>query len=488
MNAFITVVGLGPGDPAALTREAWEVLAAAEEVHFRTLLLPGVGALPSGYTRHSFDHLYEELDEYSQIYQAIVDRLLQLAHQSAGVVYAVPGDPTVGEATVHGLLEGAAAGAIKVRLVHGISFIEPCLGALQLDALDGLAIADALSLAANHHPPFAPDQPALIGQLHLRQLATDVKLTLMNQYPDDHEVAVVRDAMLATQRVERMPLYQLDHAREGESEFNALTTLFVPPLLESSSFEALQDVVAHLRAPEGCPWDREQTHQSLRRHLMEEAYETLGALDSEDMAALREELGDLLLQIVLQAQIATESGDFQMADVIAGIRSKLLRRHPHVFSDLEVEGVDQVLRNWEHLKEAERDLKGDDAGLFDGLPEALPSLAQAAELQDRASRMGFDWPSIEGVLAKVAEEVREIEGEADPARKASELGDLLFALVNYARWIHVDAESELRSANLRFRLRFQRMGELAQSQGKRLEQLSLAEMDELWEKAKEEGP
>jgi tetrapyrrole methylase family protein/MazG family protein len=257
--------------------------------------------------------------------------------------------------------------------------------------------------------------------------------------------------------------------------------LYVPALPLDSSFETLQNTVARLRAPDGCPWDREQTHQSLRKHLLEEAYEALAALDEDDLGGLKEELGDLLLQIVLQVQIATEQSNFRMADVVAGIQVKLIRRHPHVFGDLQVSGIDQVLRNWEHFKEQETG-----TGPLAGVPRSFPALAQAAELQGRASRLGFDWPSAAGVRVKVQEELDEIDAAADPQAQAREIGDLLFTVVNYARWLDADPESELRQANQRFRSRFDRMTALSREQGSRLEDLPPEEMNRLWEAVKRE--
>ena len=245
-------------------------------------------------------------------------------------------------------------------------------------------------------------------------------------------------------------------------------------------------MVAHLRAPEGCPWDREQTHQTLRNHLMEEAYEALEAIDRDDMPALKEELGDLLLQIVLQTQIATETGTFLMIDVIRHIREKLIRRHPHVFTDLELEEVDAVLHNWEALKEEERNHQGSNKGLLDGVPRGLPALAQADEIQARVARVGFDWPGIEGVVAKLEEELQEVAAAKTEQERAFELGDLLFSVVNYARWLEVDPEAALRQANARFRKRFRAVEENARERAIRLAELSIDELEDLWQKAKEQ--
>jgi tetrapyrrole methylase family protein/MazG family protein len=304
----------------------------------------------------------------------------------------------------------------------------------------------------------------------------------MNAYPADHQVILIHAAGTDMPAIERLPLFQVDQS----DKIGILTTLVVPPLSNRSSFEALQETVAHLRAPEGCPWDQEQTNQSLRPHVLEEAYEVVAALDKEDMQALKEELGDLLLQIVLQAQIATESDDFRMGEVIAGINDKLIRRHPHVFADLIVEDVDQVLRNWESLKAEEQKLDGGTRGLLEGVPTALPALSQAYELQMRAAQVGFEWPDIQGVIQKIREELEEWQQAETRADAAAEMGDLLFALVNYARWMSLDAEAELQRANRKFRARFDYIEQQAKAKGMKVGEMSLEEMDAIWEESKTE--
>ena len=251
-------------------------------------------------------------------------------------------------------------------------------------------------------------------------------------------------------------------------------------------FQTLVDIMARLRAPGGCPWDRQQTFDTIKSYLLEETYEALEALDEDDLGSLKEELGDLLLQVVLQVQIATEAGEFRMADVIGSINEKILRRHPHVFGNLKVEEVRDVLHNWEALKAVEREEKGDGEGLLDGVPRGLPGLAQAAEIQARVARVGFDWPELEGVLAKIKEELTEAQEASGAEAIEGEVGDLLFAVVNYARWKEVDPEAALRMANRRFRRRFGKLEEKARALGRPLASLELKHLDALWEAAKEE--
>jgi tetrapyrrole methylase family protein/MazG family protein len=313
------------------------------------------------------------------------------------------------------------------------------------------------------------------------QVAADLKLTLMNCYPDDHPVVLLHDAGTRKAYLEHLALHEIDRSQS----IGVRTSLYVPAREGEGSLESFQETIARLRAPDGCPWDREQTHQSLAPHLMEEAYEALHALDTDDMTALCEELGDLLLQIVIQVQIASEEGDFLMGDVIAGINAKLVRRHPHVFGDVQVSGVEQVLQNWEALKHEERKENGAGKGLLDGVPLTLPALAQSAEIQRRVARVGFDWPELEGVLAKVAEELNELLEAGSEERRGAEMGDVLFAVVNYARWLGIDPESALRQAAQRFRRRFGEIEGAARQSGRPLERLSPGEMDRLWEAAKD---
>ncbi|MGD8245114.1 MAG: nucleoside triphosphate pyrophosphohydrolase [Anaerolineae bacterium] len=478
----ITIVGLGPGDARHLTREAWEVLKAADEVWLRTERHPTVAGLPPTLTVHSFDHLYEEAREFSQVYEVIAGRVLQLGQRPRGVVYAVPGHPLVGEASVGAILSRADPQAVCIRIVEGLSFVEPTLTALGIDALEGLQIVDAIELSTHHHPPLNPDFPALVGQLYSRLLASDVKLTLMNQYPDEHEVALVHAAGTLEQRIVRRPLYALDREAEADAPVGHLTTLFVPPLAGVTGFEGLQETVAHLRAPEGCPWDREQTHESLRTGLLEEAYEAVTAIDQGDTEALLEELGDLLLQVLLQTQIATEAGEFRMPDVIAGIDGKLKYRHPHVWGGRSVEGTLEVLHNWEELK---REEKGDRSSVLDGVPSALPALQQADTYGQRVARVGFDWADVSGVADKVREELAELESAPTQEHQEAELGDLLFAVANWARWLGVDPETALRRANARFARRFRSVESAARERGLDIEELSIDELEALWQEAKE---
>ncbi|MBZ0307332.1 MAG: MazG family protein, partial [Anaerolineae bacterium] len=248
----ITVVGLGPGHEDDVTRRAWRLLHESKPLYLRTTRHPVVETLQRSY--ESFDALYETTDNFEKLYETIVERVLEAAREHDEIMYAVPGHPLVGEQTVTLLLQ--KAGEATVEIVDGLSFIEPSIRLLGIDAMAGLQIQDAAEIAQLYHPPLNPDLPVLLGQVYSRAVASDVKLTLMNQYPDEHPVVLLHGAGLPTAIQENLALYEIDRS----PHIAHLTTLYVPPLPRASSFEYFQDIIAHLRAPEGCPWDREQTH------------------------------------------------------------------------------------------------------------------------------------------------------------------------------------------------------------------------------------
>ena len=254
-----------------------------------------------------------------------------------------------------------------------------------------------------------------------------------------------------------------------------------------SEFQTLVDIVALLRAPGGCPWDREQTHESLKRNLLEEAHEALEAIDGGDPEVLTEELGDLLVQIAFHADIAREAGTFEMGDVVERINRKLIRRHPHVFGDEKVSDAREVERNWERIKAEERAASGNRKSPVDGIPAILPALAAAQLMQDRVARAGFEWDDISGVLDKLTEEVEELRRAETHEEKVHELGDVFFVLVNLSRWIDTHAEDVLRQANNRFRSRYLGMEQLASERGLDFESLPLDEKEELWQEVKRMG-
>jgi len=359
------------------------------------------------------------------------------------------------------------------------SLIASVFDTLRLIPPPKLTLLEARTLSSAHVPPYPPDLPALLMGVDSPELAAHIREVLLAVYPGEHEVHLVGG--------QRSKVERLSDLGPSTFDFRPSTCIYIPPMTDGTSFESFHEIVAHLRAPNGCPWDREQTHESLRTHLLEEAYESLSAMDEGNVPDMREEFGDLLLQIVLNSQIAAEAGEFVITDVIKHIHDKIIRRHPHVFGDVRLDGVKGVLQNWERLKEEEREKKKEEKGLLDGVPMALPALTQAQEYQDRAARVGFDWPEIEGVLDKVREEIEEIKNAENLDEVTAELGDLFFVLVNLARWRRVDAESALRATNAKFKKRFAYVERGAKRQGKNFSEMTLEQMDALWDEAKNAG-
>ncbi len=251
-------------------------------------------------------------------------------------------------------------------------------------------------------------------------------------------------------------------------------------------FCRLVEIMSRLRSPEGCPWDREQTHQTLKKDLVEETYETVDAIDSGDMEELCGELGDLLLQIVFHAELACEKDDFCIDDVLKGINAKLIRRHPHVFADAAASCAEEVIDRWEKIKSGEKGFQGR-TSVLDGVPKTLPALSQAMKISKKAARAGFEWPNIDAVVNKLEEEVEELKEElktGDSERISEEIGDLLFTVVNVARWQNIDPEDSLRQMIRRFSARFRCIEDAAKKSGRSIEDMTIEEMDAVWEAAK----
>ncbi|HEX6506887.1 MAG TPA: nucleoside triphosphate pyrophosphohydrolase [Chloroflexota bacterium] len=498
----LTIIGLGPGSWDSLTVEAADVLQNASEVYVRTSVHPSVTPIQErvpGVAFRSFDSLYETLSSFDAIYQRIVEVVIGLAQRSGGVIYAVPGSPSMSETTVRLLIEQLRDIAIPIRLVQGLSFIEPTLAAAGISDAPWLEVLDAteVSLMSGENAlgevPGLPHRTAwrapvptsqlLVSQLYDRQTASGVKLWLGRYYPDSHEVLLVRPESPDGQRVQQLPLYELDRR-----EVDHRTTLFVPPLAETENvrtFPGLMQLTRTLRAPGGCPWDREQTHASLKPHLLEETYEVLDALDSGEPALLAEELGDLLFQITIHSQIAAEEGTFTIEDVIEGIMRKLIGRHPHVFGEVKLNSAQDVRHAWESFKQREKPKR---TSVLQEIPRGLPALPQSNLMQKRAASVGFEWPSVAEVIAKVEEELEELRAEIDANapknQQTEEYGDILFALVSVGRHLRIDPEEALRLANRKFAERFQYVERRVAAEGKSLRDLGPEQLDEYWNEAK----
>ncbi|MBA3823029.1 MAG: nucleoside triphosphate pyrophosphohydrolase [Ktedonobacterales bacterium] len=496
-SGSLTIVGLGPGAWEDVTVAAQQTLEAAPRLIFRTLRHPTVEALRTrrpDLTLASFDEMYEQADGWQGLYVEMAERLLAVA-ATEPLTYAVPGHPLIGEASVR--LVGALAQerGIPTRIIAGLSFIEPICARLNLDPIaDGLQIVDATELADLQPQQIAgaltTTRPLLISQVFNRRMASAAKLALLEVFPPTWEVTLVQAAGLPEERVRAVPLGEADR----DDFADHLTSLYVPALPPASlqalrTPEALRYVVARLRAPDGCPWDRQQTHASLTPYVLEEAAEVADAIEefAEDPMHLAEELGDLLLQVYLHTEIAQEEDAFTIGDVFEAITAKLIRRHPHVFGDVAVTGADQVVANWEAIKRTER-ADADGQPPFESrlkrIPRHTAALAATHDTQRRAVKAGFDWPTLDDWVAKLHEETRELVEATTPEAQADELGDLLFTVVALARRLDIDAEMALRAANGKFRRRFQQMEMLAHTRGLAFEELDRDTHLRLWGEAK----
>ncbi len=480
MTGKIIIAGLGPGAAGHITKETFDAFAAADEVLLRTAIHPSVDELiAEGISFSSCDEYYNK-EDFASVYAAIADTCLAKA-QGKNIVYAVPGSPMVAERTVEILREKAPSAGIEMSFLPAISFLDVVFTELAVDPSVGLAVVDALSGA----PLPGCWLPLIVTQVYSTQVASDLKLNLMEKYPDEHEVVFLRNLGMSDQEIRRIPLFELDR----QKHIDHLTSLYVPPLAEGEmDITPLVETMATLRATDGCPWDREQDHKTLRRYLVEEVYEVIEAIENNDVPELCGELGDLLLQVVFHARIAEERGLFTMQQVVDGIVEKMHRRHPHVFGTVKVGGSAEVLANWEEIKKEE--YHGKRKTVLDGVSKGLPALMRSFKLQSKAAKVGFDWPDTTGVWEKIYEEIAELKEalvESDQAAIEHELGDILFALANLARHIGCEPEVALTAANNRFSRRFALVEEYVTCSGKKWQDFSLAELETFWQQAKKSG-
>ena len=486
----ITIIGLGAGDLDQLPLGIYKKLIQTEQCFVRTIDHPVIGDLKrEGINFTAFDGIYEKHDQFEAVYEEIAGTLLQEA-SNRSVLYAVPGHPMVAEKTVQLLLEKSPALGIAIKLEGGQSFLDPLFQAVRIDPIEGFQLLDGTDLSPDD---LHITQHMIIGQVYDAFSASNVKLTLMEKLPDDYEVYIVTAAGSSQEKVTKCALFELDR----QMELSNLTSVYVPPVSEEAlryrEFSKLRQVIAELRGPDGCPWDKKQTHESLKKYLIEEAYELIDSIDEEDDEGMIGELGDVLLQVMLHSQIGEDEGMFTIDDVIEGITAKMIRRHPHVFGDVEVNGEEDVLVNWQKIKEDE---KGSETkapqSILDGIEKSLPNLLRAEEYQKRAAKVGFDWDEVSEAWKKVREEVQELEEEIlspnrDVERIKSELGDLFFALVNISRYYDIQAEEAVYKANQKFHQRFTYIEECIQRANKKFEDYTLEELDSYWDEAKAKG-
>lgn len=479
---MLTILGLGPGAPGQLTLEALQAMEEADRVYLRTAVHPVIPFLKKKkISFKSFDDIYEREDSFEDVYRKIADRIIGFA-QTGDIVYAVPGNPLFGEATVTEIIRRCQDENLEYQIAAGVSFIDTAADMLEIDPVEGLKIIDAYELAHNRPDPVCGN---IITQIHSRHVASEVKLKLSDIYPDDFKVVyIINGGVPGEEKKLAMPLYEIDRT----DEVNHLASLYVPPMPENRrEFAKLVDIMATLRAPGGCPWDRKQTHDTLKRYLLEETYEVLDAIEQKDVDNLVEELGDLMLQIVFHAQLGKEEGLFTIGDVIEGISEKMIRRHPHVFGDVQADTAGEVLSNWEEIKKKEKHTHSITEEM-ELIPASFTALMQADKVQSKASKVGFDWEDPEPALDKVFEEAGEVREELKKGKSPAleeELGDLLFAAVNVIRLAGYQPELVLKKGNRKFINRFAEMEAEAEADGKKLKNMTLDELEAFWIKAKE---
>ncbi|WP_047986256.1 bifunctional methyltransferase/pyrophosphohydrolase YabN [Ornithinibacillus californiensis] len=480
MKHRIEVIGLGAGDLEQLPLGIYRKLTNTSGIiYVRTLDHPVIEALQKeGVEFSSFDHLYEQNKEFEAVYQDIVQFLLEKAADST-IIYAVPGHPMLAEKSVQLLLEQEE---VDVEIVGGQSYLDALFASLQIDPIDGFQFIDATGFKRNQ---LNYQNHLIFCQVYDRFTASEVKLALLEDLPADYPVTIIDAAGSNQEKIITLPLEELDHSMEVSN----LTSVYIPPVPDQflhHTFNRLREVIATLRGPNGCPWDQEQTHESLKEYAIEEVYELLEAINNQDDEGIVEELGDVLLQIMLHSQIGEDDGYFTIDDVIRSITDKMIHRHPHVFSNVSVDSVDDVMTNWEALK---REEKGESRkSILDGIPKGLPSLLKAYKLQKKAAKVGFDWDRVEDIWAKLDEEIKEVRqaieaGNEDEIEK--EFGDVLFVLANLSRYYKVNPDSALGLTNQKFINRFTFIEEQLQEKGKDINQSNLEEMDAYWNQAKE---
>ncbi|AVQ39938.1 nucleoside triphosphate pyrophosphohydrolase [Clostridium botulinum] len=479
---MINIIGLGPGSKESITLGTIDSLKTVDKVFLRTEKHPTVEYINKlGITYETFDGEYEVGESFDDVYNSIAKSLIEASKDYSDIIYAVPGHPLVAEKSVDILIKLCRQNNIKFKILPAVSFVDALMESLLLDPVEGLKIIDAFDIK---NQVMDKRIGTIITQVYDKFIASEVKLNLMNYYKDDTDIFFVRAAGIeGLEEIRKIPLYELDR----QHNIDHLTSVYIPKVSNNNyDFMDLLDIMDKLRGEDGCPWDKEQTHISLKKYLIEESYEVIEAIDNKDVDMLIEELGDVLLQVVFHSQIGKEDGFFEIKDVIQSICDKMINRHPHVFSDLEINNSNEVLENWDKIKSMEQGNKTYTDSIRH-IAKTLPALMRADKVQKKAAKVGFDWDNIEDAMKKITEEYKEIEDVYKSKNKVKileEIGDLLFSVVNVARFLDIDPENALNYSIDKFINRFQYIEDEAIAMGRSLDNMSLEEMDELWKEAK----
>ncbi|WP_294153385.1 nucleoside triphosphate pyrophosphohydrolase [uncultured Clostridium sp.] len=480
---MIKIVGLGPGAKEALTiGTVWE-LERCKNIFLRTEKHPTVDYLEEkNISFKTYDNIYETMGSFDEVYMNIAKDLIEKHNKLGDLVYAVPGHPLVAEKSVFNLIDECKKNNIEYQVIPAVSFIDAMMESLMIDPIEGLKVIDAFDI---NNVVLDKRIGTIITQVYNPLIASEVKLRLLEQYDDETEIFYVRAAGIEGQEsIRKIPLYELDM----QEDIDYLTSIYIPKDLNNKKdFNDLLEIVEILRGEDGCPWDREQTHESLKKALVEESYEVIDAIDREDDNGLIEELGDVLLQVVFHASIGKEDGYFDINEIIAGICHKMISRHPHVFRKLDnVNTSEDVLVKWDELKKEE---KGYDTlrEEMNGVTKGLPSLLRAHKVQDKAKKAGFDFEDINSAIDKLKEEIQEVidvYNIKNMDKIKDEVGDLLFSCVNVSRLLNVDEELALNSTIDKFIKRFSYIEKSLKDKGLDFKCVNLEEMNKLWEESK----
>lgn len=479
---MIKIIGLGPGAPEALTIGAVRTLEEGKNIFFRTEKHPTVDYLKERIKKFkTYDHCYETSDNFDEVYENIANDIIKNHKDFGEIVYAVPGHPLVAEKSVFNLISLCDRDNIKYEIVPAVSFIDAMMDVLKIDPIEGLKVIDAFDIG---NQVLDKRIGTIITQVYNPLIASEVKLRLLDYYNDDTEIYFVRAAGIdGEESIRKIPVYELDM----QEDIDYLTSIYIPKDMKNKKdFNDLVEIIDILRGENGCPWDMEQTHESIKNQLLEEAYELVDSVNNDDIDGIIEELGDVLLHVVFHASIGKDDGYFNIYDVIGAICDKMIYRHPHVFGDTEVSNSEDVLKNWDELKKNEKNYETI-TDEMKAVANALPALIRAHKVQKKAAKVGFDWNKVEEASLKVEEELNEVLDVYKSNNKEKikdEVGDLIFACVNVARLLKVDEEEALNSTIKKFINRFSFIEEQALKNNRNLSEMTLEEMDKFWNEAK----
>ncbi len=484
MCGKVIVVGLGSGSGDQLSLGIFKLLKGDNSLYLRTKVHPVTKFLDSENINYdTFDFLYDNLSQYEQVYEKIASILLEKALNGESLIYAVPGNPMVAEKSIQNLIELGKENNVDIQILGGESFLDTLFSKVKIDPIDGLLVLNGETIK---RADLSPTKNIVICQVYNQYIASEIKITLMELYPDEMLVYIVSNlGIYDKEEIKQVPLYKLDHNQE---DFHHLSSIFIPKTLDKNvydkDFYKLIELVKKLRSPSGCPWDRAQTHQSIRKNMIEETYELVETIDSLDMNHMIEELGDVLLQVILHSQIAKDEGFFDIYDVLDGLNKKLVRRHPHVFAKEKAKEAEEALIHWEKIKQKEKQDRGTNTlSNLDGIPKDLPAIYKAYKLQKKAASVGFDWIEIKDIYSKIEEEVHEVK-TADKEHLKEEIGDLLFAVINLSRFMKIDPEDALSVTNRKFISRFKYIEDQLKKENISIYDASLDLMESYWSEAK----